>query len=315
MNIQQLLIFVSVEKHSNLTRVSEVLHISQPSITRSLKMLEEELQVKLYDWKGRGVQLTEVGKRFSVDANLILTQFENLKNKFSKATVAFKDQSLVVGGSHGPSAGLLPSVLATFNQQHPGVRLTIRTDRKRVLEKLILKGQIDLAVVTRPPLSPEIMGETYRKEKFVLFAPTEHPLTRGKNLTAADLAQVPLIIRQAVIGRGAIQAILNQLESCSLKPNIVLRCDSSDSVKTAVRRKMGLGVLHIDALESDIKTGEFKIIDVSGIKFEAESFVIYQKQALLSVHALEFLDLLRKSTDKSPARVSRRRLSAELHAL
>lgn len=302
MNIQALTVFSSVGKHLNLTRVSEALHLSQPSITRYLKMVEEDFQAKLYDRARHGIQLTDAGTRLLTDVNLALKQLDTLKVNFSKPNAVIKDQVLVVGGGHGPAATLLPSVLAVFNQKHPEVRLGIKTGTKRVLEKLILKGQLDIAVVNLSPRSPELTGESYRKEKFVLFALAGDLWTESKKLTPAEFAQVPIIIRQAVPKRGAIQAILSQTESYGLKANIVLRCDSFDSVKTAVRRKMGLGILYLDAVEPDIKRGEFKIIGVSGIKFESESYLIYHKERALSAHALEFLNLLRNSSESAPSR-------------
>ena len=302
MNIQALTVFSSVGKHLNLTRVSEALHLSQPSITRYLKMLEEEFQAKLYDWKSQGIQLTEAGERLLSDVNWALKLLDTLKVNFSKPTALAKDQVLVVGGGHGPAATLLPSALAVFNQKHPEVQLSIKTGTKRLLEKLILKGQLDIAVVNLSPRSPELTGECYRKEKFVLFALAGGPWVESKKLTPAEFAQVPIIIRQAIPKRGAIQAILSQIENYGAKPNIVLRCDSFDSVKTAVRRKMGLGILYLDVVEPDIKRGEFKIIEVSGIKFESESYIIYHKEKALSAHALEFLDLLRNSSDRARSR-------------
>jgi len=111
----------------------------------------------------------------------------------------------------------------------------------------------------------------------------------------AEFDKIPLIIRENNRYKGVIHEILRQVEHRGLKPNVVLRCDSFQLVKGAVRRKMGLGILHVDVVAPDIKSGEFKPIQISGMRLEHPSYIIHHKDRPLSAYAEKFVGLLRES--------------------
>ena len=184
-----------VAAHLNLRKASEQLHISEPSVSRQLKLLEDDLKLTLHAKVGRGIQLTKEGKLFLKDAQALLSQAEKLREKFSRISLEPKVGSLTVGGSYNPSATLLPSVLALFEKRHPVVDLTLRTHGKRAIERMIVNGEIDIAVMNSPPQSPELTTEPLRREKLVAFALPSHPLARRGSLAISDLADTRLVIR------------------------------------------------------------------------------------------------------------------------
>ena len=159
MNFQHLIVLASVGKYLNLTRVSEVLHTSQPAISRSLKMLEEDLKAKLYARKGRGIELTEKGKSLLTKIKSPLAQLENLQAQFKGENAVTAEETLEVGGTTGPCTTLLPSIQATFHKSYPEVRVNLRIHSRKALEKLIHRLELEFAVVLTPPRSPHIAAE------------------------------------------------------------------------------------------------------------------------------------------------------------
>ena len=112
-------------------------------------------------------------------------------------------------------------------------------------------------------------------------------------MTLEEFARGPLILRQAKKGRGSVEKIVNEIEKQGFKPNIVMRCESPEAVKTAVSKKMGLGMLCQDIVAPDIKRGDFKIIRVPELDMESHTFIIYHNERSLSANAQDFLTLLR----------------------
>src|SRR5262245_48507692 len=108
MTLGQIKTFVAAAKHLNLTKASEEIRMSQPSISKQLKNLEEEFKVTLYRRVRNGIELTEEGKKFLSSAELLLMQLAMMNRRWSANS---KTETLTVGGSHGPSAVLLPSLL------------------------------------------------------------------------------------------------------------------------------------------------------------------------------------------------------------
>src|SRR5206468_4477133 len=89
-----------------------------------------------------------------------------------------RSESFVIGASYGPSASLVPSIMAVFQKNHPHIQLDLRTDNREVIEKLLLKLEIEIAVVTNKCKSPFIVIEPYRRENLELFVSATHSLAK-----------------------------------------------------------------------------------------------------------------------------------------
>jgi DNA-binding transcriptional LysR family regulator len=198
-----------------------------------------------------------------------------------------------VGGTFAPSASLLPQVLAIFRKSHPRVQLNLRTDNRLTMERLVLNSEVEIAVTNQPPRSSRLVAEPFRREKIAAFASPSHPLTKKQKVTLGDLMRSPLVIRDAMGGVGSTEQMLRQLEP-NLRLNIVLQCQSPDAVKTAVRKKMGIGLLFESTVASEIKSGVFKKLRLADVKMEGTSYIIYKKDYPLSANARDFLALLRR---------------------
>ena len=189
MTLHQLRIFEAVAKHLNITKASKELHITQPSVSYQLKLLEGECRVKLYTKMSRGSELTERGQLLLNDAEPILLQIERMKEKFKDSSTDGKVGSLTIGGSHSLSVSFLPTMLAVFKETHSHVQVTFRTDNSRAVERMVLNSEAELGVLTNPSYSPSFIHEPCRQEELVAFASANHPLAKKQKLTLEELAQ------------------------------------------------------------------------------------------------------------------------------
>ena len=139
MKLKQLEIFAAVAKHQNLTRAAELLRVSQPAVSKGLKLLEEHLNTVLHRRNGHGIQLTDEGWRFLPQVDAFLKDRDRLAKNFITGRNHERSESFVIGASYGPSASLVPSIMAVFQKNHPHIQLDLRTDNREVIEKLLLK--------------------------------------------------------------------------------------------------------------------------------------------------------------------------------
>jgi len=292
MTLHQLRIFVAVAKHLNVTRASRELRVTQPSLSRQLKLLADECGVGLYRVNSRGVELTPEGRLLLSNVEPILSGVENVEKIFRCVK---SDIVLCIGGSHSPSLSLLPLLSAAFKKNHPDVQIVIRTESSQSLEQLVLKSEVELAVLINPSYCAFLSYEPCRQERWAVFSSIKHPLARRPRMTLAELSRAPLVIERKRPGEGnETERILRQIEEGGLKPNIVMQCDSPEAIKVAVKAGLGLAVLHRDAAEPELKTGDLKMIKISDLKLEIDSFVVYPKERPLSLCAQSFLGLLRQ---------------------
>jgi len=281
-----------VAKHRSLTKAALELRVSQPSISQQLKQLEDHHGARLYRRVNGGIEITDAGKVFLRRVIPILDQVAKLGRGFEAREVRAMPQRLVVGGTFSAAAVLLPNLLARLGRRHPKAALELRTGTSEQLERSVLSGSFDLAVIDREP-SKSLNSEPLRRENVVTFVPADHPLAARKIVRLADLLAEPLIIRGGKGISGTTEKVFQRLSNQGLRVRIAMRCDGPAAVKAAVRQRMGVGVAFEDVLKPEIDSGEFKLLKVRGLELEATSFMVYAKKRVLSPLAQEFLELLR----------------------
>src|SRR2546427_5597993 len=191
MKLKQLEIFAAVAKHQNLTRAAELLRVSQPAVSKGLKLLEEHLNTVLHRRNGHGIQLTDEGWRFLPQVDAFLKDRDRLAKNFITGRNHERSESFVIGASYGPSASLVPSIMAVFQKNHPHIQLDLRTDNREVIEKLLLKLEIEIAVVANKCKSPFIVIEPYRRGKIEPFFFVGPSLGKKEGVTVFHVLQKP----------------------------------------------------------------------------------------------------------------------------
>lgn len=289
MTFHQLRIFSAVAKYLNLTQASGDLHISQPSVSQQLHLLEKECRGKLYKKIGRGIQLTREGQLFLKDTEPILSGIQRLEEKFSVLRVK---RCLTVGGSDSQATYFLPSVLAAFKEVHPDIQAILKSASSRSIERMVLHSEVEIGLITNPSHLPALNYEPYCKQRLVPVVSNKHPLARKKRLVLKDLDGAPFVSKQG----DRTDQILGLFQKLRLNLNTVMNCQSSEAVKAAVKRGGGFGFLLHDIIEADLQRDEIRILEVPEIILEITKCIVYRKDRPLGSHAQEFLNFLRQQS-------------------
>ena len=300
MTLDRFKVFAAAARYRSVTRASEALHITQPAVTKQLKALERDFNANLYRRIGRGIELTEVGQAVLGKVKKILKSYNSLIPTSTASRSTAKVETLTIGGTYSPSASLLQSAMARFNESHPKAVLSLRTDNKVVIGGLVLNGDVDIAVLlTEAPPNPRLTMETYCLEPLVAFVHPQHPLAKEPRITWEELSRFGYVIRKRLGGTGATGQYIQELRKQGVYLKVVMRCDTPDGVKEAVRNKLGVGLLFRGSVENNIKRGEFKVIKLPGDACECTNYIVYHKSRPLSPLAQDFLTLLRQQRDRS----------------
>ena len=287
MNLHQLKLFECVVRYLNITKASAALHISQPSVSQQLKLLEEEFRTKFFIRLNQGVELTAEGEEFFKAIRPLLATVENLEQKFKRKAKANDTAPLVVGGSHNVSASILPKLLMALKERHKSVQFILETTESRIIETRLLNAELEIALITNPSHRAELVYEPYEEMELVAFCLPINPLAR-KKLTLKELGECPLVLK----GGSRLEKVLMSL---GYRMNVVLRCEASSTVRSAVRMGMGVGISYRNAIAGRIATGNLKVLNVPELKqMEVKSFGVYDKRRPLAPMAQEFLRILRE---------------------
>jgi len=308
MLLDRIELFVNVAKHQSLAKTARGMHVSPSSVSQRLKSLESEFGVKLYKRNKDGIELTHAGRTLLSTASQVLHQLDALRNTLNP-NAQKAAHKLVVGATYTPAARYLPSAIATFQKTHPDVKVTFLASYRGTVEKWVRDGEVDIAMIQSPSEScvADLATEHVGVDAVAFFAHSGHPLTKKQKLTLNDLADTPLIVRE---GTGTTQKVLTLLRSRGLKLDIALRCASPDGVKTAVRKKMGVGILFHDLIEEDIRRKDFKVLRFTGLpRVIGNRYIVYDKAKPLNRTATDFLALLREMKSRKKTPISLRTLT------
>lgn len=183
--------FLTVAREENITRASEVLHITQPTLSRQLQQLEQELGTELFV-RGRNFTLTDSGVILRRRAEEVI----DLLYKIESEIAASDDVAGIISIGSGAlkSSQFLPEVMSAFQKLHPKVRFEIYSNSSQYIKERMDRGLLDFGIMLEP-----IDIEQYeyirleQKERWGLLMRRGHPLAEQESVTCADLLSVPLI--------------------------------------------------------------------------------------------------------------------------
>lgn len=198
MEIRVLRYFLTVAKEESITKASEVLHITQPTLSRQLAQMEEEIGVRLFDRGTRKIRLTNEGLLLRRRAEEIL----QLVDKTEKELVEQEEQvegKISIGCGEVASVQMLPDLIRNFHQKYPLVTFDLFTATADLVKEQMDKGLLDLGLL----LEPIEMGKyefirLNMKERWVVLMPPDDPLAGKKHVKADELAGLPLILPRRI---------------------------------------------------------------------------------------------------------------------
>ena len=228
MEIRVLRYFLTVVREESITKAAEVLHITQPTLSRQLAQMEEEIGVRLFDRGTRKIWLTNEGLLLRRRAEEIL----QLVDKTEKELVEQEEQvegKISIGCGEVASVQMLPDLIRNFHQKYPLVTFDLFTATADLVKEQMDKGLLDLGLL----LEPIEMGKyefirLNMKERWVVLMPPDDPLAGKKYVKADELAELPLILpRRMEVDclqvRGSILSGMSMLITClnNMKTNAV----------------------------------------------------------------------------------------------
>jgi DNA-binding transcriptional LysR family regulator len=295
--LQQLRILKAIATEKNFTRAAEILHLSQPSLSKQLKTLEKNLDILLINRENNRISLTENGKVLLDYSERILALCEescriliDLKNG-EKGT-------LTVGASQTIGTYLMPRVLALFAQNYPQIDLKVQVNSTRTITKSIINREIDIAVVggeVSDNLKKSIIIEDFIYDELSLIISKSHPFANKNKITKDDLYCLNFItLSSNSTIKKFIDNILiqNEIEIKQLKT--ILQLNSIEGIKTAVSLGLGVAFVSSSAIEKEIKLQTIRIIRIENITIARKLSIISNSDCYKS-KAFEFFynELLR----------------------
>jgi DNA-binding transcriptional LysR family regulator len=288
--LQQLRILKAIATEKSFTKAAALLYLSQPSLSKQIRILEKNLDILLINRQNSKISLTENGRVFLEYSERILALCE----ESCRALIDLKNGergNLNIGASQTIGIYLLPKVLALFAQNYPQINLKVQINSTRVIAKNIINREIDLAVVggeIPENLKKKLIVENFLEDEFSLIIPKSHPFATKKQITKEDLYHLNFIaLNDTSTIRKFIDNILiqNHIKTNQLK--VIMQFNSIEGIKTAVSLGLGAAFVSSSAIEKEIELKTIEILKIENIKITRTLSIISNPECYNS-KAFEF---------------------------
>lgn len=244
MELRHLRYFVAVAEELSFTKAAQKLRLAQPSLTRQVRNLENEIRVRLLDRSNNRVTLTAEGRRFLFDSKKLLVLCEE---SIAAVQLMSRDESAQLNIAYVANIhyGLLPATLAAFRKLCPLVALNLFDMRSTEQFQALDGRKIDLGFVgLRPPLSEDwLLSECVAHDAIVVSLPSRHPLAEKTRLKLADLASQFFIGMSANSHPGARQWLLETCQKAGFGAKILQEADSEPAAIKFVADGLGVALM------------------------------------------------------------------------
>ena len=194
MEIRVLRYFLTVVREEGINRAAEVLHITQPTLSRQLSGLEEEMGVKLFDRGARKITLTREGMLLKRRAEEILSLVHKTEKELMEQEELI-DGKITIGCGELAAVQILPRLFKTFSEKYPLVTYDLFTASADLVKEQMEKGLIDIGVLLEPvDIEKFDFIRLKGKERWVVLMRPDDPLAEKEAVSAKDLENKPLIL-------------------------------------------------------------------------------------------------------------------------
>jgi DNA-binding transcriptional LysR family regulator len=283
-SLRQLRVFVAAAKHSSFVRAAKELHITPPAVSMQISDLEQSVGLPLFDRIGRRASLTMTGEYLLVHARKILSTLREAEDTIARFR-GLKGGQLTIG-MVSTAKYFVPRLLARFRSEHPLVELRMSVGNRETLSEALVRNEVDLAIMGRPPREIATRAEPFAAHPYVIVAAPTHPLAAAEHVSVAELASLPFIVREPSSGT---RASMNQFfRDHGIEPPAAMEMPSNETIKQAVIADMGLAFLSLHTLGLELQFGLLRPLAVEDLPYMRRWFVVHPQSRTLSPAAESF---------------------------
>jgi len=290
--LQQLRILKAIATKKNFTKAASSLYISQPSLSRQIKILEENLNTILINRERNNISLTESGKVFLQYSERILTLCE----ESCRALIDLKKGdrgNLKVGASQTIGTYLMPRILALFAQNYPQIDLTVQVNSTRTIATSIIKREIDIAIVggeISKKLKKKLKIQPFVNDELSLIISNSHPFAIKKIIKKKDLYCLDFItLHSTSTIKKFIDNILIQNKIQTNALGTILQLNSIEGIKTAVSLGLGAAFVSSSSIEKEIRLRQIRVLKIESLNINRQLSIISNPDCSKSKHFSYFI--------------------------
>lgn len=279
--LKQLEVFSAVIQESSYTHAAKSLNMTQPAVSTQIKNLEEQLDIKLFEYVGKKLSLTHAGHDIFKKIYEVQNKVAELKN-FVANIKGLSTGSLNIAIPQGAQKNIF-HIIKAFYAKYPHINIDIKVIRPRSQLQLLENDDVDFSIAQHAPKKSSCCSDVLFTYNSYLIAPNDHPLAKKRKISPIKIAHETFIIDKH---RSNSQKILE--DKVLTKQSKLIHVDNIDSMKYAVAAGLGLAVTAGSALDPELNKKCYAILDIEGFPIQSRMYLIHRHKKLLSPLGIEF---------------------------
>jgi len=288
-NLNQLRIFEAVAQSRSFTRAAELVHLTQPGISKHIKQMEEHYGVPLFDRLGKKVALTQAGEILLEATQDIMASLNAAEQRIEELK-DLRGGKLILGASFPIGIYILPRMLVGFRNEYPAVEITLDIATGKAIVARILANKLELGLVSQEVHDPRLLAEKFMTDELIAIAPRNHRWAGMHRIGPQDLFGETFLV--AARGAGTRPVVEERLKEKGIVLKKVVDFGNPEGVKRAVEAGLGVSIQGKSVVQREISTGSITGKDLAGMDAKLAYFYVYRKDKHLSNAAKAFLALL-----------------------
>lgn len=297
MDLHKLAVFCKVIELKSFTRAAEAMLLSQPTVSEHIRSLEQETGQRLINRLGREIRVSEAGNiLYGYAGKMLRLQQEALESLGHYAgTLAGR---MAIGAGTIPGAYILPEKIGAFKKSHPDITITLRITGSRTIANEILSGELEMGILGAQWREKSLIWQEIFSDELILTVAASHPWARQQQITLAQLAEEPFIMRDH--SSGTRRAVTQILEQHGLNPahlNVVAEMGTTEAIRQSIKAAIGISILSSQAVRDDIIHGSLVAVAIQGVKMIRPFYMVTRKNQALSPLCTAFIQTLTATED------------------
>lgn len=289
MHIESLKYFQEIAKLKSISKVANHSHISQPALSQQIQKLEDSLGKKLFIRSNRGVKLTESGK-------IVLKYADNIIRTYNKMLSDLNDQDskeIKIEGEHTIATYCLPCAILNMNFKFPNHKYNLVSASSDKIEQDVLSDICEVGFTTRPTQAEKLISDKVIYEKVVLISPPAFDLPEKVKLEEI-LEYKFVILKEDCIIKEKFKEALADLKKDFSEIEIISQLDSTEAVKTLVRKGYGVAFVPYNSVRDEFSANEINVSRITDYDLDYDIYMINKKAKFLSEEVREFINNFKK---------------------
>lgn len=270
LTLRQIKIFICATKHLSFSKAADELNITAAAVSLQMKEMEKDLDAQLFNRENRKLSLSLEGEHFLMYAIKIISTLDQAKEAIDK--LRGKQMKPLRIGLVSTTRYFFPTVLAEFQKIYPNVQLKVEVKNREQLIQLLHNGDIDIAIMGKPPATLNVLTEIFAKHPHVFIASTNHPLAFQKNLESEVLNRVEIITREQ--GSGTRYVMEKFFSTHNLSPLVRIEISGNETIKQAVIANLGVSFVSSHTIIQELLNKQLTILDVQDTPVMREWHVV-----------------------------------------